>query len=217
MPEKPARERGAGLRVDARRNLEKLKAAACEAFAEAGLDAPLEDIAARAGVSIGTLYNRLGSREALIDAVVAERAAAVITSAVERAETITDPWGRFACLVEELCAIQANDRAFNDVMARRHPEAKAVCAVCDGARAHVVRYLEQAQRAGVLRPDVTVEDIVLIFLSNANLVSTTDAIAPDAWRRSLAITLDGLRAEAAHPLPSAPANRPTRKTPSARR
>ena len=99
MPEKS--EPASGLRADAQRNLEKLRAAAAEAFSERGLDAPLEEIAERAGVSIGTLYNRLGSRETLIDAVITDTAAAQVAAAVERAETITDPWGRFARYVED--------------------------------------------------------------------------------------------------------------------
>jgi len=75
--EKPAPRPAQGLRADARRNLDKLRAAAAEAFSERGLDMPLEEIAARAGVSIGTLYNRLGPRDALVDAVVADPAALV--------------------------------------------------------------------------------------------------------------------------------------------
>ena len=62
MREQPAPRPAQGLRADARRNLDKLRAAAAEAFSERGLDMPLEEIAARAGVSIGTLYNRLGPR-----------------------------------------------------------------------------------------------------------------------------------------------------------
>ena len=203
MRENPAPKPAPGLRADAQRNLEKLRAAAAEAFSERGLDAPLEEIAERAGVSIGTLYNRLGSRETLIDAVITDTAAAQVAAAVERAETITDPWGRFARYVEELCAIQATDLAFNDVLARRRPEAEQIDAVCDDALANAGKYLEQAQRAGAIRPDVTVQDIFLIFWSTANIIRGTHAVAPDAWRRSLALTLDGLRTEGAHPLPSA--------------
>ena len=203
MPEKTAREPASGLRADARRNLEKLRAAAAETFSERGLDMPLEEIAARAGVSVGTVYNRLGSRDALIDFAIGDHAAALVAAAVEKAEAITDPWGRFACFIEEMCAIQASDLAFNDVLARRRPEAEQIDAVCDDALANAGKYLEQAQRAGAIRPDVTVQDIFLIFWSTANIIRGTHAVAPDAWRRSLALTLDGLRAEGAHPLPSA--------------
>ena len=105
-------------------------------------------------MSIGTLYNRLGPRDALVDAVVADPAAALV-AAVESAETITDPWGRLARYLEQICAIQATDLAFNDVLARRLPEAEQTSAVCDDALARAGAYLQQAQRAGALRPDVT--------------------------------------------------------------
>ena len=203
QPPKPPRRPGPGLRADARRNLDKLRAAAAGACSERGLDTPLEQIAARAGVSIGILYNRLGPRETLIDAVIADPAAALVAAA-ETAQTITDPWGRFARYLEQICAIQATDLAFNDVLARRRPEAEQTSAACDDALARAGAYLQQAQRAGTVRPDVTVQDIFLIFWSNANIIRATHAVAPGAWRRSLALTLDGLRTEAAHPRPPRP-------------
>src|SRR6266545_4775094 len=91
------------LRGDARRNLEKLKAAAIEVFRERGLGAPLEAIAARAGVSVGTLYNRFGDRQALIDAVIPALAAAQLRRVVERASAGASPWERFATFVETIC------------------------------------------------------------------------------------------------------------------
>ena len=99
--------RAPSLRRDARDNLVKLQAAAVEVFQEDGLGAPLESVAKRAGVSIGTLYNRFGSREALIDASVGGLAAARLDDAVERAGAIRDPWGRFASFVTQLTELQA--------------------------------------------------------------------------------------------------------------
>jgi AcrR family transcriptional regulator len=72
-----------------------------------GLDAPLEEIAQRAGVSIGTLYNRFGSREALLDDVVADIATEKLESAVAKAAEGTTAWKRFRRYVEEVCALQA--------------------------------------------------------------------------------------------------------------
>ena len=56
------------MRADARRNREKLLLAAVELFAGAGEDVPLEAIAERAGVGIGTLYRHFPTREALAEA-----------------------------------------------------------------------------------------------------------------------------------------------------
>jgi AcrR family transcriptional regulator len=75
------------LRSDAVRNRQRLLAAASEAFADAGIGAPIEFIAARAGVSIGTLYNHFRDRDHLIDAVLdapLDRLRAVADAAAHR-------------------------------------------------------------------------------------------------------------------------------------
>src|SRR5262245_66404811 len=56
-------------RADALRNYEKLVAAARAVFTEDGTSAPLEDVAERAGVGIGTLYRHFPTRQALLEAV----------------------------------------------------------------------------------------------------------------------------------------------------
>jgi AcrR family transcriptional regulator len=191
----------ATLRADARRNIEKLKAAAVEVFREKGLHAPLEEIAKRAGVSTGTLYNRFGSREALIDAVMPEIAKDALHEVVERALACEDPWEGFAGYVEDVSRLQASDPALNDVVSRRY-EAERLAVVCRVTEDRERQLIERAQRAGVLRADFTREDMLLfIFWSTAMLVRHTADTAPDVWRRGIAFLLDGLRAEAAHPLP----------------
>jgi AcrR family transcriptional regulator len=195
------------LRADARRNLEKLKAAALEIFQERGLDAPLEEIAERAGVSTGTLYNRFGSREGLIDAVLPDLAAARLETALERALAKRDPWSRFACFVEQICELQASDPAFNDVVSRRYPDAPQVCVVCDEILKRAGEFIADAQVQGTLRSDFTPQDLFVMFWSNAHLMRVTAEAAPDAWRRGIALTLDGLRADAAHALPVGPLSR----------
>src|SRR5689334_2267720 len=112
------------LRADARRNLERIGTAAAEAFHAHGLDAPLEDIARSAGVSVGTIYHRFGSREGLLDAVVAEIARTKLDTAIA-AVTGNTPWDRFASYVLALGENQAADPAFNDVVSRRYPKAAA--------------------------------------------------------------------------------------------
>src|SRR5947209_18997467 len=70
-----------GLRADARRNREHVLAAAREVFVEQGADAPLDEIARRAGVGIATLYRRFPEREALIRAVVLDVLAGIAEQA----------------------------------------------------------------------------------------------------------------------------------------
>ncbi|WP_433472618.1 TetR/AcrR family transcriptional regulator [Spirillospora sp. CA-142024] len=192
------------MRADARRNAEKLRTAAAELFRERGLQAPLKEIARRAGVSHGTLYNLYGTREALIDEVVADLAADRLDEAAEQALAHEDAWDGFAYYIETLCELQVTDPAISDVVTGRYPDAERLMAFCARSHAAADRIIERARQAGTLRSDFTHEDLLFIFGTNALLSRAAKDTAPDAWRRNVAFMLDGLRAEAAHPLPTAP-------------
>jgi AcrR family transcriptional regulator len=195
-PERP-------LRRDAQRNRELLVAAAREVFAERGVDVALEEIARRAGVSIGTLYNRFPTRGHLIDAIFADRFRATEEIA-ERALAMDDPWEGFVFFHYSVCELQAADRGYNDVASRYISAATATEEA--KARSHelIKRVFDRAREAGALRPDVTLEDLAFVIWGHARTVEATAALAPRAWRRHLAIMLDGLRASSAHPLPEPP-------------
>jgi len=194
---------GRGLRRDARLNLERIQASAVGLFAQRGLDVPMEEIARTAGVSIGTLYNRFPSREALIDAVMSEIARTAFAKIFDSARAQATAWERFATFVQRFCALQADEPALNDALSRRYPNAVELAAVCDEAMAWGLQIMQQAQAQDALRPDFIVDDLFVIFWSNSALVRASHAAAPDAWRRNLAIVLDGLRMDRERvPLPS---------------
>lgn len=190
------------MRADAERNAERLRAAAAELFHERGLQVSVKEIARRAGVSHGTLYNLFGTREALVDEVVADLAAARLKEAAEEAAARTDAWDGFAYYVERVCELQATDPALNDVLTRQYPGACRLMAVCERAHAAAAHIIERAQRAGTLRADFTREDLLFIFATNAPLSRAAADVVPDAWRRGVAFMLDGLRAEAGRTLPA---------------
>ncbi|GAB3987145.1 TetR/AcrR family transcriptional regulator [Actinoallomurus acanthiterrae] len=193
------------MRADAQRNAEKLRAAAAELFQERGLHVPLKEIARRAGVSHGTLYNLFGSRETLIDEVVTDLAADRLDEVAKQALSFDDAWEGFAYYIEKLCELQVVDPLVADVLSGRYPGAERLMAVCDRAKDASDRIIERAQRAGALRPDFTGEDLAFTFGANALLARAAADAAPDAWRRSVAFLLDGLRTEAAtRPLPVGP-------------
>lgn len=191
------------LRADARRNRDRLVEAARAVYAERGLDAPLDEIARRAGVSIGTLYNRFPTREALVDAALADRIAATARFA-ERALAYEDPWAGLTYFLERICEMQSADRGYRDLAGGAVPgSAEARRALGDGYR-QMARIVARAQEAGVLRADVTLADLAFVCWGHAGTVAATAHVAPDAWRRHLGLVLDGLRAEGAHPLPVPP-------------
>lgn len=185
------------MRADAQRNAEKLRAAAAELFQERGLKVPLKEIARRAGVSHGTLYNLFGTREALIDEVVAGLAADRLGEAAERALSFEDAGEGFAYYVEKVCELQATDPAVADVVSGRFPAAECLMAICGRAQDAATRIVERARLAGAVRPDFTAEDLLLFFGTSALLARAVAGTAPDAWRRQVAFLLDGLSTGAA--------------------
>ena len=192
------------MRSDARRNLERLNEAAVQVFRERGLGAPLEEIARAAGVSAGTLYNRFGGRDALIDAVMPDLLEARIRDALELAQAAEDPWEGFTRYVTWLCELQATDPAMRDAVSLRYPDATRLTELCDAQMRNAAGVIERAKRAGALRPDFAVEDLSFVLWSMANIVRATATVAPDAWRRALAFQLDGLRADKRSPVPATP-------------
>ncbi|GAB3427099.1 TetR/AcrR family transcriptional regulator [Flindersiella endophytica] len=191
------------LRADARRNREKILAAAAEVFAERGLDASLEEIARRAQVSIGTLYNRFPSREDLVDAVFSERLTAYV-EAGEQALADDDPWRSFAGFLARICELQATDRGLNDLLTRQLQNTPAIDELARCGHEQAFEVIRRAQRSGVLRADFRPEDLPFIVWANAQIIEATRDSSPNAWRRHLNFLLDGLRAEAAHENPEPP-------------
>src|SRR6476620_8067628 len=103
------------MRADALRNRQQLMTAAVALFADRGVDVPLDEVARRAGVSIGTLYNHFPNRGALLDAVLPDWAAEVDRPAAA-ALTDPDPWRGFAGFMDGLFDIQARNASMNDAI-----------------------------------------------------------------------------------------------------
>src|SRR5262245_29400974 len=103
------------LRADAARNRAAIVAAAREVFAEQGLEAPLEEIALRAGVGIATLYRRFTAREQLVAAALIEKVTQYAEAAAE-ALAAADPWEGFVGYVHRVCELQAGDRGLSDLL-----------------------------------------------------------------------------------------------------
>ena len=189
------------LRSDAARNRQLLVEAARAAFAERGLEAPLDDIARRAGVGNATLYRRFPTRCALVAAVFAETLREVVTAA-DRALADSDAWAGFVGHVTFLCRLQANDRGLADLLTAAIPAAPELEEPRARAYQGMSEVIERAQASGELRPDFRHEDIVIVLMANAGLLERTGTDAPTAWQRHLSYVMAGLRAPAL--VPAAP-------------
>jgi AcrR family transcriptional regulator len=191
------------LRRDARESREKLIAAAQAEFAARGVDASLEKVAREAGVAIGTLYRHFPTRLDLLVAALGPRLQEFVDGA-EKAVKMDDPWEGFVAYLENLFAVQAGDRGFNDFLSRRFPGNAETEQIHDMMCRQIEDVLARAQDAGKARPDITQADIVNLIWSNGRIIDATSAKAPTAWRRQLYLMLDAYRAERAHSIPEPP-------------
>jgi AcrR family transcriptional regulator len=191
------------LRKDAERNRTLLLDAAGEVFEEQGVNAPLEEIARRAGVGIATLYRRFPTREDLIEALFLHKVRD-FAAASEDALKDEHPWPGFRGLVEWIARMQAEDRGFSQVVCASWPGAPELEELLDAARANTGALLERAKASGSLRRDFVFSDLVWLLMVNSAYLEATREVAPDAWRRYLALMLDALQERGADELPPPP-------------
>ncbi|MFE4086390.1 TetR/AcrR family transcriptional regulator [Streptomyces sp. YIM B13502] len=197
-PETPAPPR---LRRDARRNRERLVEAAHAVFAEQGLEAPLDVIARRAGVGNATLYRHFPARAALVDAVFRDQLTGTM-EAGERARRAPDAWAGLAGYLDAVFVTLAADRGTNDLMTTRLSDVETLGAVHAHNRETVDVLLERARAQGSVRADVTTEDLLFALAALGRAVPPLAVAAgPDAWRRPLALFLEGLRGPGREPRP----------------
>lgn len=192
------------LRADAERNRAALLAAAREVFAEQGLEAPLEEIALRAGVGIATLYRRFPTRAQLVGAALVDKIAQY-AEAAEQALAVPDPWAGFASFVERICELQAGDRGLSDLLSMALPADERIEQVRRLANGRIGELVGRAKAAGRLRQEFVSEDLLLLLIAHASVVHVARQDAPGASRRFVALMLDAFGHQAGPPsLPSPP-------------
>lgn len=190
-------------RRDAQERHGRLLTAAQLEFAARGVDASLEQIARDAGVAIGTLYRHFPTRLDLLLAALEPRLRDFADGS-NKALQIDDPWEGFVSYLENLFRVQAGDRGFNDFLSRRFPGSAQTEDFHDQMCRQIEDVLTRAQKAGEVRSDLTLADIVNLIWSNGRMIDATSTTAPNAWRRHLYLMLDAYRAQRAHPIPEPP-------------
>lgn len=197
MPGEPgstAAVRQRRLRADARRNRERLLAAARDAFVEHGADAPLDDVARRAGVGIGTLYRHFRDRPALVREVALDL---LRRSAHEGATALAEEPDAFAALARYLHrALDLRIAAvMPQVVSQRLLDDEDFLAARSASVGPLDRIIATAHADGSLRPDVASGDIGLLLvrltrpLPGPFPAETDNRLA----HRHLDLLIDGLR------------------------
>jgi AcrR family transcriptional regulator len=181
-------------RRDAERNRARLIEIGRVTLAELGPDAPLEEIARRAGVGIGTLYRHFPTREALVASIFAEHMQEVLAAAEDAAKA-DDGWDGLVGFLERVLALQARNLPLRSIFLRVPAEANAERR--KRIQPALDRAIARAKEQGSLRADFAVGDLVVAMWSFAPIFEATAGLAPNAWRRHLRIVLDGMRPEGA--------------------
>jgi AcrR family transcriptional regulator len=184
------------LRKDAERNRLRILEAAAEVFTEEGLRATLDDVAARAGVGVGTVYRRFPDKQALVDVLFTERID-TLAGFAEQALASPDPWEGLVWFLEQAATMMAGDRGLRQIVMFATYGRDRV----DQARGRMLpvvsALIERAQAAGVVRADLRPTDVPVIEFMVGAAAEYALLVRPEIWRRYLALMVDGLRPDRA--------------------
>jgi AcrR family transcriptional regulator len=180
-------------RRDFEQNRAVILEAADAAFTEFGVGASINRIASRAGVGSATVYRHFPNREALVSAVFELRVLAY-ADAIEKAQSIGDPRAAFRATIHAMVDLQARDRSFREIIGMldaipfEHKGFERLGIALLGA-------LTDAKESGVVRADVTNEDIMLFLLATESIAIPASAHSAAALDRLVDLALDGFCGE----------------------
>ncbi len=183
------------MRADAVRNRAKLLAVAEELFTTKGVDVEMDEIAAAAGVGVGTIYRHFATKDALVEAIVVTPIEALIDEARALAAA-PDPGEAFYALFEKLVELASDKHHLIAAFARAGHAAPVgtpdqLASRHERFRDAFGKLLARAQRAGAVRPDVRVPELVAI-VNGAFPYLERDGAGRAAHRRLLALVEDAL-------------------------
>jgi AcrR family transcriptional regulator len=166
--------------------------AAGELFAEVGLEAQMDEIAQRAGVGVGTVYRHFPTKEALIEALQAERWLK-LAAAAEPYRDAADPWEGLKGFLWDAAHLNLQNRAWAELTAAApldlsaEDERQVLLAVTQ-------ELLDRAKEVDAVRPDLAGQDIGMLMCGTAGVMRTTGAHEGDTrWERFFELGLEGLR------------------------
>jgi AcrR family transcriptional regulator len=173
-------------RADARRNHERVFAAALEIFDEHGLQGTIPQVAERAGVGKATVYRSYPAKEDLVDAVTRYRLAQLEQS-IAPATAEAGPYEAFSGYVTRLFDSLAGDRLLSEVLA----EPQSVTA--ERMLAAMADLMEAAKTSGQVRSDATELDLRVVLCGMALMLMSIKERSPEIWRRYAELSLRALR------------------------
>jgi AcrR family transcriptional regulator len=181
------------VRADAARNRARVLEVAYETFAADGLSVPIDEIARRAGVGAGTVYRHFPTKEALFQAVIADRMRHLIDDG--RALLESEPPGQalFSFLQSMVLQWGAADRGLVEALAGIGIEIDSAAPDAEEEFLSLLgELLRAAQQAGTARSDVGVPEVKALLVGCQAMQSYNAELA----ERVTDVALDGLRTKA---------------------
>ncbi|MEU5310897.1 helix-turn-helix domain-containing protein [Streptomyces sp. NPDC021562] len=185
-----------GRQREADRNDARLFQAAREVFAERGWDAPVSEIARRAGVGMGSLYRRYPSKELLAQRMRIAGMEQLVTQARTALAEEPDPWAALVRFFRDALTEQGAGGPLLPLVGGRLPATDEVLTAAERLRTALDDLVQGAHRAGMLRADFTSADIPLLLEHLTPRIPVTGERATALHLRYLSLVLAGLRAPA---------------------
>jgi AcrR family transcriptional regulator len=181
------------LRADAERNREHVLEVAQEVFAAEGLAVPIDEIARRAGLGVGTLYRHFPTKEALFLAIVVDRMEHLVAEARALA-TARDPGEAFFGFLSRMVHEGSAKKDFMDALSGTREElGRTLAGIKASYRTALAVLLERAQDSGAVRRDVSVFEVHALVTGTLASLDQLGRDSAQARQRLLAIVCDGLR------------------------
>jgi AcrR family transcriptional regulator len=190
-----------GRRAEAARN-DKLILEAARGVFVADPKAPISTVAERAGVGIGALYRRYGSKEDLLRRLNADGLRIYIAAVEDALAEEGDPWKAFAGFMRRV--VDADTHSLTLRLAGTFTPTEELHREGRRAQELNVRLFQRIKAAGEIRPDVVVDDIALLLEQLASVRVGDEQRTRELRHRYLALLLDALHASSGSPLPGPP-------------
>ena len=179
------------MRADAERNRQRVLEVAQQVFAKEGLVVPIDEIARRAGLGVGTLSRHFPTKEALFEAIVVGRMQQLVEFARAGAES-DDPGAAFFGFLARMVDEGAAKKDFLTALAGTGVDLQRIAAIKQQMKRAVAVLLERAQEQGAVRTDIGAVDVLTLVMGAVGAADRHGAGPPER-KRLLAVILDGLR------------------------
>lgn len=179
------------LRADAERNRQRVLEVAQQVFAEEGLAVPIDEIARRAGLGVGTLYRHFPTKEALFEAIVVARMER-LTELARTAAKAADPGAAFFGFLTRMVDEGLAKKDFHNALAGMAIHMEQIAAAKQRMKRAVAVLLERAQSAGAVRSDIAAGDVLTLVMGTVGVADRHGA-GPAERKRLFAVIFDGLR------------------------